>query len=399
MPVSRPRPGAEAEERAALTVRIALVRKDYTRRKGGAEGYVVTLSTQLAAMGHEVHVFANRIDAEGVDGITFHEVRVPKIRTFLRHVWFAKRAEKKLREGDYDVINGLSRIWHQDVYRVGDPLYAHWLRSHPPNLIDRVFGPLNPKQRTMLSLEKKIFRSPMLRRIIAISRLDRELLGRYYDIPQEKIRVIYNGVRHDRFNPSNRRFRGEVLKGLGIDQAKTVLLFVGMDFKRKGLRHLIDALVQLGGELRHVHCLVVSDDNPRKYALQAQKSGVDVAMTFTRATPEVHRIYGAADIFVFPTLYDPFANVHLEALASGLPVITTSSAGGCEIVEEGRNGFVLPEAHDTERMAGHIRRLLDPVARREMSEAAVESVKDFTVERNSREVAELYGEVVREKRG
>jgi UDP-glucose:(heptosyl)LPS alpha-1,3-glucosyltransferase len=380
-------------------VKIALVRKDYTRRKGGAEGYVVTLSTQLASMGHDVHVFANRIDidAEGIGGITFHEVPIPKIRTFLRHVWFAKRAEKKLREGNYDIIAGLSRIWYQDVYRVGDPLYAHWLRSHPPNIIDRVFGPLNPKQRTMLSIEKKIFRSPMLRRIIAISKLDCELLQQYYDVPREKIRVVYNGVSQDRFNPDNRRFREEVLEEYGIDKGKIVLLFVGMDFKRKGLKHLIDALGHISGELKRVHCLIVSNDNPKKYILQAQKSGVDGVITFSRATPEVHRIYGAADVFVFPTLYDPFANVHLEALASGLPVITTASAGGCEIVEEGKNGFVLPSPDDTELMVKHILRLLDPDERQRMSEAAVNSVKDFTIERNAREVAGLYEEIAAEK--
>jgi UDP-glucose:(heptosyl)LPS alpha-1,3-glucosyltransferase len=378
-------------------LKIALVRKDYTRRKGGAEGYTVALSTQLAAMGHEVHVFANRIDVDDTQGITFHKVPVPNLRTFLRHVWFAKRVEKMLREEEFDIIHGLSRIWHQDIYRVGDPLFVHWLRSHPPNIIDRTVGHVNPKQRTMLSLEKKIFRAPMLRRVIAISRLDRELLGRYYDTPSEKVRVIYNGVDHGRFNPRSREHRREVLGGLGVPENKVVLLFIGMDFKRKGLAYLIEALVRLGSELKHVHCLVVSGDNPKKYVRLAQKSGIEGSITFAPATPDIQDVYGAGDFFVFPSLYDPFANVHLEALASGLPVITTTSAGGSEIIEEGANGYVLSEPQDTEKMARCILELLDPLKRKRMSENAVESVKDFTVERNTREVAALYEEVLREK--
>lgn len=380
-------------------MRIALVRKDYTLRKGGAEGYAVALSLQLAAMGHEVHVFANRIDVDEGSGIDFHQVPVPRLRTFIRHVWFARNAEKMLREESFDIIHGLSRIWHQDVYRVGDPLFVHWLHSHPPNFIDRTVGSLNPKQRTMLSLERKIFRSQRLSRIITISRLDRGLLQQYYDIPEEKTRVIYNGVDHARFNPSNRSMREEVLGELGVPSNKVVLLFVGMDFKRKGLAHLIDALAQLGSEIRHVHCLVVSNDNPKKYARHARRLGIDGSISFASGTAQIGRVYGSADIFVFPTLYDPFANVHLEALASGLPVITSSSAGGSEIIEEGVNGFVLGAPEDSGRMARCILGLLDPVARKNMSEAAVQSVKDFTVERNAREVAALYEEVVAQRNG
>ena len=380
-------------------MKIALVRKDYTRKKGGAEGYAVALSLQLAVMGHEVHVFANRIDAADTEEITFHEVTVPKLRTFFKHVWFAKNVEKMLREEEFDVINGLSRIWHQDIYRVGDPLFKHWLNCHNPNFIDRIFGNLNPKQRVLLSLERRIFESPMLRRIIAISELDKRLLQEYYGLPEEKIRVIYNGVDHTRFRPENRTHRDEILAGYGIPEDRTIILFVGMDFKRKGLAYLIESLALLGSERDGVRLLVVSNDNPKKYVQLARRAGVDDIIVFAPATTEIHKVYGAADIFVFPTLYDPFANVHLEALATGLPTITTASAGGAEIVSKGTNGFVLSSPQAVEEMAERIREMLNTETRKQMSLNAVESVKDFTVERNAREVAALYEEVAAEKRG
>ena len=104
-----------------------------------------------------------------------------------------------------------------------------------------------------------------------------------------------------------------------------------------------------------------------------------------------------ADMFVFPTLYDPFANVHLEALASGLPVITTASAGGSELIKEGSNGFIVPAPDDSKRIAECIKELLDPVRRKTMSQDAADSVKDFTVERNAREVSALYEEAFKDK--
>ena len=126
---------------------------------------------------------------------------------------------------------------------------------------------------------------------------------------------------------------------------------------------------------------------------------MDGSVTFVPATLEIQKFYGAADIFVFPTLYDPFANVHLEALASGLPVITTACAGGSEVIEEGGNGFVIPAPADTGRLCECIFKLLDPATRERASGEAVKSVRDFTIERNTREVAELYEEVLSLKQG
>jgi UDP-glucose:(heptosyl)LPS alpha-1,3-glucosyltransferase len=170
-----------------------------------------------------------------------------------------------------------------------------------------------------------------------------------------------------------------------------------MDFKRKGLCYLLDALRLLGPELRRVHCLVVSGDDPRKYRLQALRDGTGPHVTFAPATEQIGEVYAAADIFAFPTLYDPFANVHLEALASGLPVITTASAGGAEVIRNGENGFVVPHAQDTKRMAECVLELLDSQARLRMSENAARSAGSFTIERNVREVASLYEEVFAEK--
>jgi UDP-glucose:(heptosyl)LPS alpha-1,3-glucosyltransferase len=380
-------------------MKIALVRKDFTNKKGGAEGYIVTLSNQLARSGQEVHIYAAKIDAPKNEKIFTHLVPLPRIRNFAYHISFAKNCEKMLRAENFDIINGLSRIWYQDIYRSGDPLFIHWLKSHKPNILDKLLSAVNPKEKAMLSLEKKVFTSGMLRRVIAISNLDKMLISRYYGFPDEKVQVIYNGVDFERFNPGVRRFRKDVRSRLGIPEESAAALFVALDFKRKGLNSLIKSLALLGNRGENLICVVVGNGKFPKYEARAKRCGIADRIVFAGTSANVEQFYGAADFFVFPTLYDPFANVHLEALACGLPVITTREAGGAELIREGENGFVISPSDNVNELSEKILALMDGAVREKMSRIAAESVKDFTVERNARSVLKLYEEVLEEKRG
>ncbi|MFH1421706.1 MAG: glycosyltransferase family 4 protein [Planctomycetota bacterium] len=379
-------------------MKIALVRKDYTDKKGGAEGYIVALSRQLADMGHEIHIFAAAVDVPEHRGIYNNIVPIPNIRTFARHLWFAKNCEKILSTQKFDIINGMSRIWYQDVYRSGDPLFIYWLKSHKPNIIDRVLGAINPKQKTMLSIEKRVFNSKMLRKVIAISELDRRLIKQYYNIPEEKIKVIYNGVNMARFNPSVSKFRQQIRSKFGISEKSDVALFAGLDFKRKGLASLIESVSLLEEKNDNLVCLIVGSNNYIKYQTMAKRLGIMNKIIFAGASAKVEEFYGAADFFVMPTLYDPFANVHLEALACGLPVITTSQAGGAELIQCGKNGFVIPSHTHVKELSEKILMLLNPNVRKKMSIAATKSVKDYSLESNARNVVALYEQVLEEKR-
>jgi UDP-glucose:(heptosyl)LPS alpha-1,3-glucosyltransferase len=379
-------------------MKIALIRRDYTDKKGGAENYTVTLSRQLARMGQEVHIFAATADASVRERIFTHIVPVPRVRTYAHHIQFARNCEKLLRAEKFDIINGLSRIWYQDIYRSGDPLFVHWLKSHKPNILDRLLGAVNLKEKALLSLEKKVFSSGMLRRVIAISNLDKTLISRYYGFPEEKIQVIYNGVDFDRFNPGVRRFRKDVRGQLGIREDSVVALFVAHDFKRKGLKSIMKSLSLLRDRFESLICVVVGDGKSPKYQARAKRFRVEHKIVFAGTSANVEQFYGAADFFVFPTLYDPFANVHLEALACGLPVITTRAAGGAELIRNSENGFVIPSSDNVNELSEKILALAEPAVREKMSRLAAESVKEFTLERNARDVLKLYEEVLEEKR-
>jgi UDP-glucose:(heptosyl)LPS alpha-1,3-glucosyltransferase len=112
---------------------------------------------------------------------------------------------------------------------------------------------------------------------------------------------------------------------------------------------------------------------------------------------EIERYYAAADVFVFPTVYEPFGNVHLEALASGLPVITSGQSGAADIIRDGKNGFVVQEPEDTGAIADRIGKMMDADRLSAMGSEARKLAEQFTFARHMREILQLYSDIMKEK--
>ena len=355
-------------------MKVALVRREFTLSKGGAESYAVALAHSLVELGCEVHIFAERFGLSPRYGITYHRVPNIRYRTFLKHLVFVRNVRKALSEDQFDVVAALSRIDCADVYRSGDPLFVHWLRRHEPTPTDRLLSILNPKQRSLLALEERIFCSARIRKYIALSVMDKKLMMRYYSVPERKIRVLYNGVDTDRFNPSLKEHRGSVRASLSISSDAPLILFVGMDFKRKNLGVLMDALALLPKEFR---LLVVGSGKAKRYRQRAESLKISERVVFVGRVSDVERYYGAADVFCLPSLYDPFCNAVLEAMASGLCVVVSADTGASELIENGKEGLVLKSDSDAEGVA---RAILEAFERREeFGENAAETASKHTL--------------------
>ena len=180
------------------------------------------------------------------------------------------------------------------------------------------------------------------------------------------------------------------------DEAR-VILFSGNNFGPKGLGTLIKALSLLKEELADLCLLVLGRGRKGPFQRLAQKLRIAQRVVFAGFAKEPERFYGASDLFVLPTKYDPFANVCLEALASGLPVITTTANGASEIIENGKYGFILEDVQDFKALAGLIRRFFLEADRQEFSNLSHEIASVFTVERNARQTLAVYEKVLAEK--
>ena len=310
---------------------------------------------ELKKEGHDLHVFANRWADEA--GLAFHKVGILPISSFLSVLSFSRNTAACLRKEHFDCIVSFERTEYQDIYRAGDGCHRAWLdiRGAAEPLYRSMSFSLNPLHRYTLSLERKIFdQTPM---IIANSGMVKDQIIRYYGTPSERIAVAHNGVNLTLFSPGNRMsWRALVRNSLGIGDRDKVLLFVGTGFRRKGLHMLVRALPEAkkAFEGERLVTLVIGKGDSTEYSEMAKKSGAGEDLLFLGPQSNIERFYSAADLFVLPTLYDPFSNACLEAMASGLPVITTRNNGAAEIIEQGREGFVMDSVSDPSELAGKI---------------------------------------------
>ncbi len=370
-------------------MKIAVVVKEHIEAKGGLERYAVTLSRRMALRGHEVHVYANTWDAD--DSLIFHYVPYIKWSSLLKVLSFPANANKHLKRGSFDLVYSLTPFYPVDIYRVGEGIHRDVLRARFPNPIRRFLRYLNPKHLAILRLEKKLFTSGNFRAIITNSNLIKERLKAVYNVSTASVNVIYNGYDDKLFNPDKRRFRAEVLSANNIDDSEKVILFAANDFKRKGLAYLIEALSILSKRGATPSLMVVGKGNLFPYRQMASRFGVEEKVSFTGPVTDIEKYYGAADIFVLPTLYDPFSNACLEAFGSGLPVITTAQNGFSELIEDGVNGFVIKEATSTAILADRIETLLNiPAA----GESALKKAREFTIDNNISKTLELCDSLI-----
>ncbi len=368
-------------------MKVAIVRKNFLPKGGGGERYSVDLARALRDFGHEVHVFASRY--EPLKGVAFHSVAVPLKPFGLQSMVFARNARLALSRNEFDIVNGLSQIYPQDVYRVGDGIHKHWLDVHPGSTFTRLWNTISPRHRLILNVERKIFTPGNYKRIVAISNLCKQHTITYYNVPPNLIDVIYCGVNFDIFNSSVRN-EGELLrKKLGIDREAIVVLFVGMNFARKGLASLLRAVSQLRDKEKY-RILIVGKGNISRYIKLAGKLGLNGISMFCGFQDGMPSFYGCADVFVLPSYYEPLGNACLEAMACGLPVIATRETGASELISHGRSGFVMDHPKNTRALANWLEVLQDREVRRSMGAVAQEQVASLTVERNAKETVRAY---------
>ena len=337
-------------------MKIALLRQQVSG-PGGAETTLKHLVRGLAAAGHQVAVYgagANPAGAKSLGpGVAYVPVPVWGGKTG-RLLTYAANTRRLLLAAPVDVVLSLERTFFQQVYRAGDGCHREWLARRTPCLSPiRLGQTLSPFHRVMLWLERRLFASPDLKRVIANSRQVKEEIVRHFGVDPGKIRVVYNGLDHQVFRPAGGAERQELRRWLEAPEEGAVVLFVGSGFARKGLAYLLEAF----GRLTDVraHLWVVGKGRVARYQALAQKLGVAGRVRFWGPVQQAAAFYQAADVLALPTLYDPCSNVVLEALGCGCPVITTAANGAAEFITPGENGEVIPQPDDLPALRGALR--------------------------------------------
>lgn len=375
-------------------MKIGLVCRHFLSTKGGLERYTLTLSTELVRQGHEVHIFAN--SGEKRPDFQLHHVPLFPLTSPGKNLSFAYMASKRTSEYPMDVVHSMERIWDQDIFRASDGINPVQMEQRYSNLFVRRFKAITPRRQALAYLEKRIFCQNGARFIMTNSNLVKDQIRYHYGVSPEKIHVIYNSVDLERYNLSVKdRFRKAVRTQYGIDDNDLLIFFVGNGFRLKGLPILLEALAHL----RHgkIRLLVAGSDPIAPYRQWVEQNGLGNATTFLGYQTGLERFYGAADLLVLPTQYDPFANVCLEAMACGTPVITTRMNGVSEIIEDGYDGFIL-NTGKAEELSSRIRDFLNLPDKSIMMTRTAEKAKTFTMEKHMYQLINLYNLVCEGKR-
>lgn len=379
-------------------MKAVLVRYRYSSH-GGAERYLDRLAAGLQAAGAQVRLLASSWDGEEAGHLPWERIAVPHRPAPVR-LWLFARAVRAWATGHPDwLLFSLERIPGVEVYRAGDGCHAEWMiRKRALRPSSAWLDPLRPLNRSYLRFEREMFRSPFLRAVIANSGRGKEEIVRHFGIAPSRIHVVYNGVDLSRFPVERREEARRALRSrYGIPPEATLFLYVGSGFARKGVAALARAADRLAAKARAFRVIVAGKGNAEPYRRLAGRGAQRMIFPGPIRDPEEHFL--GADAFLFPTVYEPFSNACLEAMAAGIPVVTTRVNGVSEILRDGESGFLLTDPMDDAGLAGRMETLLSEDLRRRMGREARRDAEALPVERNVRETLAVLERAWAERTG
>ncbi len=346
-------------------MKIGLVRRGFSPT-GGAESYLKRLGRALTDAGHQAILYTTK------DWPQAQWAYGPVIRSGASSpLGFAKTVQH-LRKPD-EILFSLDRILQCDCYRAGDGVHKVWLErrvAHEPGWRS-FFRFANRKHAELLRLERGLFEERSAKYVIANSRMIQNEIISEFDYPKDKITTIYNGL-PDSFFKKTPRPRMEMRRAWNLREEDVTLLFAGSGWDRKGLKYAVQAVERISNP--NVRLFVAGKDRRQPYSSNKVR--------FLGPVTDMQSLFLAADLFVLPTVYDPFSNACLEALSNGLPVITTATNGFAEIIASGVHGEVIAQADDVAALQRAIEEWLDPQHRESAREKCVHLAGGYTMQKN-----------------
>ncbi len=358
-------------------MKVGLVRRGYSA-SGGAERYLKRLGEALAQADHEAVLFSSPewpAADWNVGEVVPVQGRSPSA--------FADNLAKLDPSRHCDFLYSLERIDECDAYRAGDGVHRAWLQRRkkfeaPWRSVSRV---LNRKHREILRLEEQLMADQKAGTIIVNSNMVRQEILDHYGYPLDRIRTVYNGVPIQSFRRSpeaGKRLREEHL----LADKDLLVLFAGSGWGRKGLKFATRAVEQLARKQRAV-LLVAGKGKRLKYSSKVAR--------FVGETDSMMPLLEAADIFILPTTYDPFSNACLEAMAYGVPVVTTTANGFHEIIENKQDGWIVDNPANIDDLAAGLEFWSDKERREQAAATLSLKAQQFSIEANLRQTMQAIG--------
>lgn len=394
---------------------IAFCYESVLPARGGCETYIADLARRLIADRHEVHLYACRWDARALpESIHFHPIATSRAPRFLNPWIFGRRCLQAMSQSHHDVTLGFDKTWGQDVLYPQGGLHAasseHNLRKHSSPVLrhlSRVIKWFDIAHWSYSLLERRQYVGNVPSLVVVNSHMVREHFMRYYHIPPGQLHVVRSSIDPQRFPEQDRlKCRLQYREQVGIAPNEVVGLFAAMNYRLKGLEPLLYATQRLlarpefVGNAPAFRLMVVGHPKAQAYIRLANRLGISDAVRFVGYCSEMRTAYFAADFLVHPTFYDPCSLVVLEALACGLPIITTRYNGASELLHPAppqQEGYVLRDPHDHQEMSWCLAQMLDAGRRQAFAQAARRTAAQWTFEQHYRQLMAVLVEAAQRK--
>jgi UDP-glucose:(heptosyl)LPS alpha-1,3-glucosyltransferase len=390
-------------------MRLALNFQRVDPTRGGAETYVADLCRALVDAGHRVDLYAESW-RDGVlpEGVKCVPVAAPG-RTRLQRLWgFARNSEEAIGQVSYDCTVGLINTWHHDVLIPQGGVHRGSLDANARRFPDgwqralyRLGKRANPKSWVYDAIERRQYDPRRQAKVVAVSNLVKEQLLRYHHVPRTRIHLIPNAIDPGRLkvdHPGAVRcaFRNKV----GLEPRDLVGLFVGHNYRLKGLGPLLQALAERkfrDPQARPVHLVVCGGGNIRHARRLVDGLGLGATVHLVGFYPDIRAAFWSSDFFVLPTYYDPCSLVVFEALACGLPVITTACNGASELMTDGREGYIITAPGALGELTQALDHMADDAIRAPMAANASRLGQAHTFEDHAAKLIKVFEEVAASK--
>lgn len=403
-----------------MAYKVAVVIEKFDPERGGAEGYARDLCTGLLDSGFEVHVLArvgNIVEnTESKIHPKIHIIPAVKYPKFLRLYTFVRGVEREIeRGGGYDIVHAMGQTTGGNVLNPHSGIEQSWIEGDDnsrESVAGRLFAWikrfLSPRHHLILNLQRRQYKEMCdklgkgtkgAKAIVAIADMIKKDIVNYHNVDESKIEVVYNGVDIERFSIDKRElFRKGERERLGVKNEEILILCVTNNFRLKGVLPAIRMLPVLREKVGKTHrgfrLMIVGRDNPSRYLREAKRLKVDDLVTFVNYVPDPVPLYAAADIYFHPTFYDSCSLTVIEALASGLPVVTTEKNGAKGLIKSKESGWVVKDPRDYEETSGAIIHYFPEEARKKALVTAGGFGDDLSFDKNIESIVQIYNRIV-----
>lgn len=307
---------------------------------GGAQRDMLRIARECLKLGHTVHIYTLSWQGPSPEpGISYEILPASGWMNYQRYRDFIMQVRQKIREVRYDLVVGFNRMPGLDAYFAADPCFIEQAYNNRP-----WWYRWSSRYHFFAECEKQVFAENGGCEILLLAPNEKTVFQHWYQTPEARFHLMPPVLAPERFVLGDRaQIRADVRAEFGFPEDSHILLLVGSGFKTKGLDRVLEGLLFLPDDLRGKTCLVaVGQDNPDDFNHMAKKLRLEGQVVICKGRDDIPRLMQGADLLVHPARRELAGHVLIEALACGLPVLTTDVCGYSFHVNAAGGGMVLP---------------------------------------------------------